>query len=176
MTSVLVVVDLQVGVVRGAADASGVLARTATLVERARAEGVPVIWVQDDQDFDRDGDDWQLAPPLAPRPGEPLILKSYRDAFAGTDLADVLARLGATRLVLCGAQSDYCVRTLGQSAAVLGFDVTLVADCHTTWDGVFAGDPVTGEQIVAHVNAYFSGLRYPGQKFTVEDHDLVSLA
>ncbi|GIG22004.1 isochorismatase [Cellulomonas chitinilytica] len=176
MTSVLVVVDLQVGVVRDAWDADGVLARTVALVERARAEGTPVVWVQDEQDFPRGSDDWQLAPVLEPHDDEERILKAYRDAFAGTDLADVLAELRATRLVIAGAQSDFCVRTLGQSAAALGFDVTLVGDCHTTWGGEHAGAPVTGEQIVAQVNAYFVGLRYPGQTFTVEGHGTVPLA
>jgi nicotinamidase-related amidase len=175
VTSVLVVVDLQVGVVRDCWDADGVLARTAALVSRARAVGTPVVWVQDEQDFPRDGADWQLAPPLEPRAGEVRILKAYRDAFAGTDLAGVLADLGATRLVVAGAQSDFCVRTLGQSAAARGLDVTLVGDCHTTWGGEFAGAPVTGDQIVAHTNAYFVGLRYPGQTFTVEDHEVVRL-
>jgi nicotinamidase-related amidase len=175
VTSVLVVVDLQVGVVRDCWDADGVLARTAALVARARAAGTPVVWVQDEQDFPRDGDDWQLAPPLAPLDGEARVFKAYRDAFAGTDLATLLGGLGASRLVLAGAQSDFCVRTLGQSAAARGFDVTLAGDCHTTWGGPFAGAPVTGEQIVAHTNAYFVGLRYPGQTFTVEDHEVVRL-
>jgi nicotinamidase-related amidase len=174
-TAVLVV-DLQVGVVGDCVDVDGVLARTVALVDRARAEGVPVVWVQDEQDFPRGSAGWELHPALVPVPGEARVHKAYRDAFAGTDLQSVLARTGTTHLVLTGAQSDSCVRTLGQSAANAGYDVTLVSDCHTTTGAHLAGVWVGGEQIVAHVNAYFAGLRYPGQRFAAVPHDQVVLS
>lgn len=34
---------------------------------------------------------------------------------------------------------------------------------------------ITGEQIVAHTNMYFAGLRYPGRRFSAEGHDRVAL-
>jgi hypothetical protein len=39
----------------------------------------------------------------------------------------------------------------------------LVGDAHTAADTDWAGQIVTGEQIAAHTNMYFSDLRYPGQ-------------
>lgn len=171
----LLVIDLQRGVVVGCVDADAVLERTARLVDRARAEGVPVVWVQDHDDFPEGTDDWQLAPPLARADDEPLVRKHRRDSFVGTDLAEVLERLGAEHLVVVGAQTDYCVRTTTQAAAVRGFDVTLVSDAHTTTDAEHDGVVITGEQIVAHTNMYFAGLRYPGQHFAVETHDRVEL-
>ncbi|WP_273653701.1 isochorismatase family protein [Cellulomonas fimi] len=173
-TAVLVV-DLQVGVVGDCVDVDGVLARTVTLVDRARAAGVPVVWVQDEQDFPRGSAGWELHPALAPVPGEARVHKAYRDAFAGTDLQSVLVRTGTTHLVIAGAQSDYCVRTVAQSAAAAGYDVTVVSDCHTTTGAHLAGRWVGGEQIVAHVNAYFTGLRYPGQQVAAVPHDQVTL-
>lgn len=83
---------------------------------------------------------------------------------------------GATRLVVAGAQSDFCVRTTTQRAAAEGYDVTLVRDAHTTVDTIADGVRITGEQIVAHTNMYFAGLRYPGQEFAVARHDEVALA
>ena len=172
----LLIIDVQVGVMRDCFDADGVVERIAALVDRARAEGVPVVWVQDEDDFARDTDDWQLAGPLARADDEPRIDKLHRDSFENTDLDDVLEQLNATRLVVAGAQSDFCIRTTTQSAAVRGFDVTLVSDAHTTrnvsWDGV----AITGEQIVAHTNMYFAGLRYTGQSFAVAPHDVVELS
>jgi nicotinamidase-related amidase len=88
----------------------------------------------------------------------------------------VLAGLGATRLVVAGAQSDYCIRTTTQAAAARGFDVTLVGDAHTTTDAQHDGVTISGEQIIAHTSMYFAGLRYPGQRFAVETHDLVPFA
>jgi len=175
VTTALLVIDLQVGVIPGCWDAAGVLRRTAALVERARSENVPVIWVQDHDDFPEGTEQWQLAPPLERRPGEQLVRKEYRDSFTGTPLADVLSALGTTRLVVAGAQSDYCVRTTTQAAAARGFDVTLVSDAHTTTDARFDGVEITGEQIVAHTNMYFRGLRYPGQRFDIATHDRVDL-
>ena len=70
---------------------------------------------------------------------------------------------------------DYCIRTTTQSAAVRGYDVTLVSDAHTTTDAEWEGVEITGEQIVAHTNRYFSGLRYPNQIFGIARHDEVEL-
>lgn len=174
--TVLLVVDLQVGVLPGCVDAAGVVVRTAALVDRARATGTPVVWVQDHASFAAGTPEWELEPPLHRLPGEPLVRKQYRDSFAATDLADVLTGLGATRLVVAGAQSDYCIRTTTQAAAARGFDVTLVSDAHTTTDAAYDGVAITGEQIVAHTTMYFRGLRYPGQRFDVAPHDQVRLA
>ena len=176
MTSVVLVIDLQVGVVRGCFDADGVVARSMALVERARSADVPVVWVQHHEPgLERDTPGWALADGLSRRPDEPLVHKAYRDSFAETDLREVLDALGATRLVVAGAQSDFCVRTTTQRAAALGYDVTLVSDAHTTRDTEWDGVPITGEQIVAHTNMYFSGLRYPGGTFGVARHDEVPL-
>jgi len=174
--SALLVIDLQKGVVPGCFDADGVLARVRQLVDRARASATPVVWVQHEEDGMEEGSEpFELAGGLVPVDGEPRILKHYRDAFADTDLDDALERLDVGRLLVTGAQSDYCVRTTAQSAAVRGYDVVLVSDAHTTTDTEWDGVEITGEQIVAHKNRYFDGLRYPGQLCGVEEAASVSL-
>jgi nicotinamidase-related amidase len=167
MTSALLVIDVQAGVVRPCLDGQQVVDRIDALVGRARTEGVPVVWVQDEEDLPFGSDDWQLAAPLHRHDAEPLVRKTYRDSFAETELAAVLERLAVTRLVVVGTQSDYCVRTTAQRAAVDGFDVTLVADAHTTVDAEWGGVVVPAAEIVAHTNMYWGGLRYPGQRFDV---------
>lgn len=167
--SALLVIDLQKGVLPGCVDVPGVLERTAALVDRARAAGTPVVWVQHEADGMEEGTPpFELADELAPAEGEPRVLKHYRDAFADTDLDEVLEGLDVGRLVIAGAQTDYCIRTTAQSAAVRGFDVTLVSDAHTTTDTEWDGVAIGGQQIVAHTNRYFAGLRYPGQLFAAE--------
>jgi nicotinamidase-related amidase len=174
--SALLVIDLQKGVLPGCHDAEGVVARTIGLVDRARSAGTPVVWVQHEADGMEEGTEaWLLADGLVPAEGEPRILKHYRDAFADTELDDVLERLDVGRVVVAGAQSDYCVRTTAQSAAVRGFDVTLVSDAHTTTDTEWDGVAIGGAQIVAHTNRYFAGLRYPGQLFGAEPAASVAL-
>lgn len=172
--TVVLAIDLQAGVTPGCFDEHGVLSRAAALVERARASDVPVVWVHHDP-VGVGTPGWELAAPLQRAEGEPLVRKSYRDSFADTTLRATLDELGATRLVITGAQSDFCVRTTTQRAAAEGYDVTLVSDAHTTVDTEWDGVVISGEQIVAHTNMYFSGLRYPGQEFAVETHDRVRL-
>ena len=177
MTTALLVIDLQAGVVEPCWDADGVVRRTAALVDRARAADMPVVWVQHEEPgLERGTPAWELPAALTPGAGEPRVFKSYRDAFAGdTGLRELLAGLGVTRVLVAGAQSDYCVRTAAQTAAASGLSVTLVSDCHTTWDNAWDGVSFTGEQIVAHTNQYFSGLRYPGVEVGLARHDEVVL-
>ena len=173
--TVLLVIDMQAGVMPGCFDERGVLSRTEALVRRARDEGIPVVWVHHDP-VGVGTPDWELAAPLVRADDEPVVRKSYRDAFAETDLRAVLDGYGATRLVVAGAQSDFCVRTTTQRAAADGYDVTLVRDAHTTVDATADGVPISGEQIIAHTNMYFAGLRYPGQEFAAVRHDEVTFA
>ena len=114
--TVVLVIDLQRGVMAECFDASHVLTRAADLVARARENGTAIVWVQDDG-VALGTSDWELAAPLSRNDDEPLVRKTYRDAFAGTNLKSVLDGLGATRLVVAGAQSDYCIRTTVQRAA-----------------------------------------------------------
>lgn len=172
--TVVVAIDLQAGVMPGCFDEKGVLERAAALVDRARAADVPVVWIHHDP-VGVGTPEWELAAPLLRAEGERLVRKDYRDSFADTLLRETLDELGATHLVITGAQSDFCVRTTMQRAAAEGYDVTLVSDAHTTVDTEWDGVPISGEQIVAHTNMYFSGLRYPGQRFAIATHDQVAL-
>ena len=91
----LLVVDVQVDVVAGAHNRDGVIANIATLVDRARAEGTPVIWVQHAGEGMPEGTaGWQYVPELKRDDSEPLVHKQYGDSFEETDLETVLAERG----------------------------------------------------------------------------------
>lgn len=172
----VVVIDLQNDVVANCFDRDGVLARTGALIARARVAKVPVIFVQHEEpEMPRHSAGWELAAALDARPGDVRIYKAYRDSFADTPLEEELERRGVGRLVIAGAQSDYCVRSTAQRAAADGYLFTLVSDCHTTEDTAFDGVAITGEQIVAHTNLYFSSLSYPGRRYDIATHDAVAL-
>ena len=71
---VLMVVDVQAGVMHGAWDAPRVVKNVSRAVERARAQGVPVIWVQhSDDDLLHGSPEWQWVPELVPAAGEARI-------------------------------------------------------------------------------------------------------
>lgn len=117
---------------------------------------------------------WQLVPGLVPAPGEPGVCKSFCDAFAETPLRSLLEREGVRRLVIAGAQSDHCIRTTVQRAAVEGYSVTLVSDAHTTASSSFGGVASSGQQIVAHTNRCFAALCDPGVETGLARHDAVT--
>jgi len=159
----LVVIDVQQGVVANAHNRDAVVANIATLVDRARTEGVPIVWVQhSSQDMPRGSDMWQYVPELGRRDSEALVHKTYGDSFEETDLESVLADRGIGRLVIVGAQTDECVRSTLHGAIVRGYDATLVADAHTTEDLSEYGAP-TPDKVIAHTNLYWQYHRAPGR-------------
>ncbi|MDQ6874873.1 MAG: cysteine hydrolase [Actinomycetota bacterium] len=159
----LLVVDVQTGVVEGAHQRDAVVANIASLVERARQERVPVVWVQhcDDQ-LARGSESWRIVPELTPDAGEPLVEKSYGDSFEDTDLEAVLSGLGVGRLVVAGAQTDACIRSTLHGALVRGYDATLVSDAHTTEDQSAWGAPPP-DLVIAHTNLYWTYQTAPGR-------------
>ena len=159
----LLVVDVQNGVVAGAYERDAVVANVGSLVEHARRERVPVVWVQhSDAQLAKGSDDWRIVPELTPGGAEPLIEKNYGDAFEDTALETVLSGLGVGRLVVVGAQTDECVRSTLHGAFVRGYDATLVSDAHTTEDLTAWGVPPP-DQVIAHTNLYWRYQTAPGR-------------
>jgi len=159
----LVVIDVQVGVVAGATRRDDVVASISQLVGRARRAGVPVIWVQHSSDELQPGSEaWAYVPELVPGVSEPLVEKRYGDAFEATELEDVLQQLRVGRLLICGAQTDACIRSTLHGALVRGYDTILISDAHTTEDLTGWGAPPP-EQVIAHTNLYWSEQRAPGR-------------
>ena len=159
----LLVVDVQNGVVAGAHERDAVVANVGSLVEKARLERVPVVWVQHEGNgLEQGSDAWQVVPELEPGGEEPLVGKRFADSFEDTNLESVLSQLAVGRLVVVGAQTDECIRSTLHGAIVRGYDATLVSDAHTTEDQSEWGAP-TPDKVIAHTNLYWSGHRAPGR-------------
>lgn len=165
--SVLVVVDVQVGVVREAFEAPRIVANVARAVARAREQRVPVIWVQHHgaEELVKGSADWQWVPELVPAPDELLIHKQFNSAFEQTGLEAELARLGATHVVLAGAATNWCIRATAYAALERGYDLTLVEDAHTTETLVLEGGrQVEAAQVIQDLNLAMTWLSYPGRR------------
>ncbi len=159
----LLVIDVQNGVVAGTHRRDAVVANVAALVEKARRESVPVVWIQhSSEQLERGSEAWRIVPELAPVEGEPLVAKNYADSFEDTSLESVLADLAVGRLVVSGAQTDECVRSTLHGAIVRGYDATLVSDAHTTEDQSAWGAP-SPELVIAHTNLYWTYHSAPGR-------------
>jgi nicotinamidase-related amidase len=161
---VLLVVDVQVAVMAEAWEAARVIGNVAHAVARARAQGVPVIWVRHgDDDLRRDTPSWQLVPELVPAAGETIIDKRFNSSFEQTALEDELARLGATHVVLAGAATNWCIRATAYGALDRGYDLTLLADAHTTETMDLGERKIAAADIVTELNAAVTWLSYPGR-------------
>jgi nicotinamidase-related amidase len=174
----LLVIDVQNGVVAGAHNRDGVIANVSTLVDKARAQDVPVVWVQHSNDggLKRDSEAWRYVPELVRRDAEPVVHKRYADSFEATDLEEVLAGRGVGRLVVAGAQTDECIRSTIHGAFARGYDVTLVGDAHTTEDLSEYGAP-TPDKVIAHTNLYWKYHTAPGRTAgTVDTSEVVFTA
>jgi nicotinamidase-related amidase len=163
----LLVVDMQNDVVANGYRRDEVVANIARLVDRARADQVPVIWVQhSDDDLAEGTDGWRYVPELGRRDAEPLVHKKFGDAFEDTNLESELDERGVGRLVVTGAQTDACIRATLHGAFTRGYDTLLVADAHTTDDFSEYGLP-TADKVIAHTNMYWTWQTGPGRTATV---------
>ncbi|MCU1551563.1 MAG: isochorismatase hydrolase [Glaciihabitans sp.] len=163
----LLVIDVQQGVVADAFERDAVVANISALVDKARDESVPIVWVQhSDNQLEKGSDAWQYVPELARQESEPLVHKTFGDSFEDTNLEEVLANAAVGRLIVTGAQTDECIRSTIHGAFVRGYDVTLVGDAHTTEDLTEWGAPPP-DKVIAHTNLYWQYQAAPGRTAAV---------
>jgi nicotinamidase-related amidase len=161
--SALLVIDVQNGVLADAHDRDKVIANIRALVDKARADGVHVVWVQNNSDeLQPETEAWRHVDELLPSDGEPVVQKAYGDSFDETDLEALLAARGVGRVFVAGAQTDECIRSTLHGAIVRGYDTTLVSDAHTTDDLSAYGAPPP-DKVIAHTNLYWQYHRAPGR-------------
>ena len=163
--AVLLVVDVQVGVMDEAWDSDRIIKNVARAVERARAEDVPVIWVQhSDQELPYGSPQWQWVPELIPAEGETQIHKEFNSSFELTDLEKELATLGATHIALAGASTNWCIRATAYGALDLGYDLTLIEDAHTTGSIELDNETtIEASHVIDELNVCMTWVSYPGR-------------
>jgi nicotinamidase-related amidase len=158
------VIDVQGGMVEGFEDDwEDVMPVIADLLKRARRESVPVVLVQHcgrgpSHPLNETASGWPLHEAVDPQPGDLRVRKVWSDSFQATDLRGLLRARAVTRVVIVGAQTEFCVDTTTRRALSLGYDVDLVADGHTTSEN----EVLSRAQIVAHHNATLGSLAVDG--------------
>lgn len=163
--SVLLIIDVQVGVVAAAWQRERIVGNVALAVRRARAARIHVLWVQHyDEELKRRSPEWQLVPELQPADGEVRVHKSFNSAFEDTDLLDILDREGVSRIFLAGAATNWCIRATAYAALDRGFDVTLLSDAHTTENIELSPEQVLdARSLIDDLNIAMRWLSYPGR-------------
>lgn len=172
---IVLVIDVQVGIIEGfrAYRGAEVLEKINALLDRARASGTPVIYVQhdggDDHPLKPNTPAWQIHPAIQPRDNELIINKRSSDSFFETPLARELEARGIKHVVVTGCMTEYCVDTACRSGVAHGYDVTLASDAHTTIDNAV----LKAEQIIAHHNALLDGFDAGSHSVTVKPTDSI---
>ena len=163
--AVLLVVDVQAGVMSHSWDASRIVGNVSRAVDRARAQGIPVIWVQHaDEDLRYGTPEWKWVPELVPAQGETLIHKHFNSSFEDTSLEAELANRGATHIALAGAATNWCIRATAYGALDRGYDLTLIKDAHTTGTiELDNGTKIEAPRVVDELNIAMKWLSYPGR-------------
>src|SRR3954454_12353344 len=123
-------------------DGVAVTERIAALIEMARAANIPIFFVQHNggrqSSFHPGKPAFAFHDKVAPLPGEDVTVKTKSSAFHGTDFDTKLKRAGIDHLVITGMQSEYCVTSAIRGAYERGYQITLVADGHSTFDSKVA--------------------------------------
>jgi nicotinamidase-related amidase len=153
--STLIMIDLQNTYTRGVMELDGVqpaIDQAAELLDRARSAGIPIIHIQHDDGegslYDVRGESGAIVARVAPRAGETVIVKSYPNAFTGTDLNNRLAP--GSNLLLAGFMTHMCVNSTARGAFSLGHSPAVVAGATATraLPGS-AGEPVSAAALQA---------------------------
>jgi nicotinamidase-related amidase len=101
------------------------------LIAAYRAARLPVIFflhTDPDEGFATDSPYFNLMAFIAPRDGEPVIVKATRNCFTSTGLQALLLEKGVRRVAITGIQMEQCCETTARVAADLGYAVDFVID------------------------------------------------
>jgi maleamate amidohydrolase len=124
---------------------------TAVLLDKARASGVPVVylavayddltdvplsWRREDGIFAscrRGAETAAINPIVAMQPGDILVEKTHASGFFNTSLHEVLTDLGIDTVLLTGTSTSGCVRSTAVDAAARSYRVVVVEECCDDW-------------------------------------------
>jgi nicotinamidase-related amidase len=155
MSSALMIVDVQQGMFALSSPlhrGEEVVQRIATLLERARSAGVPVVHIQHDGGpghvLAKGSVGWPHHPLVVPKAGDMVVEKRHSSACHETELHECPCAAGIERLIIAGMQTEMCADSACRAAVAHDYRVALVSDGHTTYD-----TPVlNADLIIAHDN------------------------
>jgi nicotinamidase-related amidase len=137
--SILIMIDCQNTYTRGIMELEGVqpaLDSAAELLDRARSAGIPVVHIMHDagegSPYDVRAEIGQIVDRVAPRDGEPIVVKAFPNAFTGTDLDARLTAAPGRDLILAGFMTHMCVNSTARGAFSLGYRPAVVAGATAT--------------------------------------------
>lgn len=172
----LVVIDMQKGSFTSKTprfDTSGVVRRINELAELFRKMEHAVFYIQHDGtgsgNFEKNSEDWEILDELRIDPTDVRIDKYANDIFYKSGLHSELMRLNVTELFITGCATDFCVESSIQSALTKEYQITVVADGHTTGER----PNLKAEQVIDHYNWVWKNMIPINGQIKVEKTQLI---
>jgi nicotinamidase-related amidase len=174
MQSAFLIIDVQQGFFDETdAEDAAFLKHPAGLLERAREQQIPIVYIQHEGDpghlLEVGTSGWHIHPWIAPHPEDIVLSKCASDAFYETPLHEKLHSRGGTRLVVAGAQTELCIDSTCRRALSLDYDVCLVADGHTTG----GSDMLSVDQTIEYHNRLLPHVAHPTHSISVQSASTV---
>lgn len=119
----------------------GAIPCIASEINRARLEGVPVIYIcdnhaPDDPEFTkwpphciRGTEGSEVVSELTPAEGDIVVPKTKYSGFYGTDLEEILRGLGVKNLTMTGILTDICILFTSCDAFMRGYSIQIPENC-----------------------------------------------
>lgn len=159
MKQALLIIDAQQDLMEGSHAEPGVFEKDKiihtinSVIEKARDEGIPILFVRDLDVSNGKGAGFQIHKEIQVPSSAVLFDKTATNAFYGTPLLEHVRKNGVGHLVIMGCKTEYCIDTVVRTATINQMDVTLVGDGHTTSDSKH----FTAPQIILHHNEILHG-------------------
>ncbi|MCE7995254.1 MAG: cysteine hydrolase [Roseivirga sp.] len=151
----LLIIDMQQGdfpPVKPRYQAELTIETIAQLVANFRSLDQPVVYIQHDGSaesvFMPGTSDWEIVSELTPRPADIIVSKSANNAFYRSELDELLKQLKVNELFVTGSATDFCVNATVQAGLSLDYQITVIANAHTTADRPKLG----AQQVIDHYN------------------------
>lgn len=118
----------------------------ASLLKKARKQGIPVIYLRDAHTAsDKEMSIWgehamkgtegsEIVPQLTPEKKDIVIEKKWYSGFVDTDLQGQLKKLGVDTLIFVGVSTDICVQNNVGHAYFSGYRTIVPEDCTASID------------------------------------------
>lgn len=154
-------------------DTAGVVKRINKLASIFRELNFPVVFIQHDGtgtgEFEKGSSGWEILDELVVKPHDILIDKYANDVFYESKLQSKLKELGIDELFITGCATDFCVESSVQSALTKDFNITVVADGHTTGERPH----LKAEKVIEHYNWVWQNMISTKGKIEVKNFEQI---
>lgn len=128
------------------------------LLQTARENGMEVVFVRHDDGYEltKGVEGFEIFEAFSPLPGERIFDKHVNSAFKESGLLSYLKEKGENKVMIAGAQTEYCIDATIKGGFEHGLEIIVPAYCNTTVDNEF----LSGEETYRYYNEMMWNRRY----------------